>query len=311
MIIRRKHTANFSAISNVLFNDERLQADEIGIIGYLMTRPHDWEVRRPALARRFKYGREAIKRVMWNGCRCGYIVPVRTRLSDGRFHVIYEVRDEPGPELSDDQVRSALSLGSSDAGEPDGESEGDGPPASGDPPADPATGQPGAGQPATGNPYVAPIEGATKNGFTKDESTNGAWAFSDVQRFWPAEHVVSPFACEKLHLDLSETMQQAAFNGVKPYLEDCRANSRKVCDLATYYRERRWERFQSIKPAPPLAVIKPYTAEFYRWKEYYAATGDSRGASILENMAKRGADITVPSRWPPAMPQYPPSTSAA
>ncbi len=40
MIIRRKHTANFTTIGNVLFNDERLKADEVGIIGYLLSRPH-------------------------------------------------------------------------------------------------------------------------------------------------------------------------------------------------------------------------------------------------------------------------------
>ena len=157
MIIRRKHTANFTTIGNALFNDERLQADEIGIIGYLLSRPHDWEVRRPQLAKRFRYGREAMKRVMWNGMRFGWIVAQKTKLSNGRFSTIYEIRDEPGPELSDDEIRTALSLASSEAGGSNFDSDGAEqspdvePPDTGDPP---HTGHPGVGQPATGNPYV-------------------------------------------------------------------------------------------------------------------------------------------------------------
>ena len=36
MIIRRRHTANFTTIGNVLFEDERLAADEVGILAYLL-----------------------------------------------------------------------------------------------------------------------------------------------------------------------------------------------------------------------------------------------------------------------------------
>src|SRR5690242_5037900 len=144
MIIRRKHTANFTTIGNALFNDERLQADEVGIIGYLLSRPHDWEVRRPQLAKRFRYGREAIKRVIWSGMRTGWIVANKTRQSDGKISVVYEVRDEPGPTLSVDEIRDALSLGSSGAAESD-ESEAADVPETGDPP------QP-AHPPPTGDP---------------------------------------------------------------------------------------------------------------------------------------------------------------
>ena len=39
MIIRRRHTANFTTIGNALFNDRRLELDEIGLMGYLLSRP--------------------------------------------------------------------------------------------------------------------------------------------------------------------------------------------------------------------------------------------------------------------------------
>lgn len=302
MIIRRKHTANFTTIGNVLFNDERLQADEVGIIGYLLSRPHDWEVRRPQLAKRFRYGREAIKRVMWSGMRCGWIVAVRTRLSDGRLHVIYEVRDQPGPELSDDEIRSALSLGSSEAGDSDAEGGDDAQPSTDPPPTgQPSTGEPATGQPATGNPYVVSIEETTKNGFTKDESTKGARAFADVKAAWNPDHILSLVTSEKAFLDLTDADREACFAGIAPYLADCKAKSQRVCDLKTFILERRWERF-AVRAKPALAVIKPFTVEFHRWREYRLAVGDHDAVRMMDTMAGLGRDITMPSQWPPPLP---------
>ena len=115
MIIRRLHTANFTTIGNVLFEDERLAADEVGILAYLLSRPHDWEVRRPALMRRWGMGRDAIERVVSNLVRYGWCIARKDRLPNGTFFMIYEIRDEPGPTLTDEQVRQALSLVSSEA----------------------------------------------------------------------------------------------------------------------------------------------------------------------------------------------------
>ena len=108
MIIRRHHTANFTTIGNGLFEDERLEADEVGILAYLLSRPNDWEVRRAALGRRWRLCRDAIRRVIFNCVRTGWIVARRTRLQNGTFNSIYEVRDEPGPELTEDEARAAL-----------------------------------------------------------------------------------------------------------------------------------------------------------------------------------------------------------
>lgn len=115
-VIKRRYTANFTTIENSLFDDERLAADEVGILAYLRSRPHDWEVRRPALGRRWKMGRDAIKRVISNFVRTGWCVARRERLPNGTFHMIYEIRDEPGPTLTIEEVRQALSLVSSEAG---------------------------------------------------------------------------------------------------------------------------------------------------------------------------------------------------
>ena len=89
MICRRKHTANFTTIGNALFDDERLAADEVGVLSYLLSRPNDWEVRRPALARRWDMGRERIARILFSLIRYGWIVAKRDRLANGTFYVIY------------------------------------------------------------------------------------------------------------------------------------------------------------------------------------------------------------------------------
>jgi hypothetical protein len=311
MIIRRRHTANFTTIGNALFNDERLQADEVGIIGYLLSRPHDWEVRRPQLARRFRYGRDAIKRVIFNGMRSGWIVAQKTRLTNGTFHTIYEIRDEPGPELTDEEIRRALSLGSSEAGESESDGDRSGEPTT-DPPdtGDPATGQPHAGQPATGNTVVAPKEGATKSGFTKDELTNRAHGFVDVQREWPIEHVLSSVTAEAAYVALNDTDADDCHRGIKPYLSDCKAQNRKVCDLTTFIRERRWERFVR-KDAPPAEawIAKPHTAHWYRWREYRAAIGEP--ITLMEEWARQGRGWPTRTEWPPAIPAKQQSESAA
>jgi hypothetical protein len=251
MIIRRRHTANFTTIGNALFNDERLQADEIGIIGYLLSRPHDWEVRRPQLAKRFDYGREAIKRVVWNGMRYGWIVAQKTQLTDGRIAMIYEVRDEPGPELSDDDIRRALSLVSSEAAECD-DDDPDEPSLDlkRPPPTDPPTGQPGVGQPATGNPYVDSKEESTKHGVTKDESdqnlreTRAREAKKFAREFrlrWPTAAVDDQGKLDKAIENLPEESRQACLDGIAPFLEELAKHGRKHPPAGwKYIGERKW-----------------------------------------------------------------------
>src|SRR5579871_5191322 len=116
MIIRRKHTANFTTIGNALFNDERLDADVLGVLAYPRSKPEDWEVKPVQLRKRFRLGRDSMRRIIRTGIRFGWVVARVTRLSNGTVSVIYEVRDEAGPELSEDEARSALSLVSSGAG---------------------------------------------------------------------------------------------------------------------------------------------------------------------------------------------------
>jgi hypothetical protein len=307
MIIRRKHTANFTTIGNALFNDERLAADEVGILAFLLSRPHDWEVRRPALARRWKLGRDSIKRIIHSAMRTGWITAQKTRLSNGSFHVIYVVRDEPGPEQSDEEIKAALSLVSSGAGQDettDDEAD-DVPPAPegghAPPTENPSWGapQPSLAQPSTVNPS-RPSKILERTDSQRKESTNGARAYSELKAKWPAEHVLSDVTAQAAFLDLNDADAAGCIDGASPYLADCAAQNRKVCDLTTFIRERRWERFQRPAGQPALTVAKFGTPQFFRWREFYEATGEWNDRR--NRFAEQNGGISVPSEWPPAQP---------
>ena len=109
MIIQRRRTANFTVIGTELFDDERLEADEVGILAYLRSRPDKWEVRRSALMRRWGLGRLAMRRIITNLVRTGWVHALRLRRA-GKSYVLYVVRDQPGPELSEEAIRQSLSL---------------------------------------------------------------------------------------------------------------------------------------------------------------------------------------------------------
>jgi predicted transcriptional regulator len=310
MIIRRKHTANFTTIGNALFNDERLEADEMGILAFLLSRPDDWEVRRPALARRFRIGRDSIKRIMLNLMCAGWVVARRTRLPNGTFHTIYEVRDEPGPTLSAESVKAALSLVSSEATDADeaDEQSTDHPPDNGPPP----PGEPGAADQLRQTRRGSSKEELLKTDSEKTEPPTGARDFADVTAKWPIENILSDFAAAQAFAALTGALQSACIAGIVPYLDDCRANSRKVCDLTTFIRERRWERF-SKAAAGSFFHVKPHTPQEHRWRDYFRATDQQKLQSFNRCMSS-GRGYTTTSEWPPAIPKQgadPPQNSAA
>lgn len=302
MIIRRRHTANFTTIGNELFNDERLSLDEIGLIAWFLSRPNDWEVRRPALMRRFGVGRDGLRRMLRNAVRFGWMRAEITRSEQtGRVYVIYEVRDEPGPELSEEEARSALLLVSSGAGpgesaDDDGEGDGadDNPEATGY--GSPPTGPPGAAR-RLRQSHPGPIKNLLNTDSVNTESTQCARAFSDVKRAWPPMHVLSSVAAEAAFVGLKETDKNACAAGIVPYLADCRANNRKICDLTTYIREQRWERFAGKDPAPVKQwETRPGTPQWYRWRDYHHPDGPWR---LMESWAAQGKSWWAPDEWPP------------
>jgi hypothetical protein len=268
MIIRRRHTANFTTISNTLFDDNRLKADEVGILAYLLSRPHDWEVRRPALQRRWGIGREAMKRVIWNWIRTGWCLPVRSHAPNGTTFVIYDIRDMPGPEMTDEEVRNALSLGSGGADADDGDvihtPEGYGAPQSevsetGQPP----TGYPSLADPSPGDPSLAYKDIPNKD-LPRDESNQNserertrarekhALHLADFKRRWPTSASDDQSRIDEAWFALTPEEADAALTGITPFLEKLKRDKRTTVPAGwKYLRERRWTLLEQAAPSAP------------------------------------------------------------
>jgi hypothetical protein len=276
VIIRRRHTKNFTTIGNELFDDERLAADEVGILAYLLSRPDDWQVRRPALMRRWRYGDDRIKRVIHSLIRTGWCIAQKTRLSNGTFHIVYEIRDERGPALTDDEVKDALSLVSSEAAETPC----------------PPPGQPGVGEPGVADTPLVYIESLPNTDSLNPEShQTGGGIWTDLQKAWPYVDVLSPLVCEKLFAVLTRKDQRQAVDAAGPYIVNCRVRNRKICDLSTYLKERRFDR-PEVQSQGALCETKPVTPQAARWLE-----SGQLSAFQAEQLA-RGRTITTPTEWP-------------
>ena len=95
LIVRSSLKDNFSVLPNELLNDDRLSADQLGLLVYLLSKPTDWQVQVTELRKRFDVGRDKIRTIL--GCleQYGYISKEQVR-ADGKFASNrYVVSDSP------------------------------------------------------------------------------------------------------------------------------------------------------------------------------------------------------------------------
>src|SRR5947209_4868072 len=87
MIIRtvkdREHP--YVMIHRRLFEDQRLSLEARGLMGYLLSKPDDWQVRVPDLQRTAGVGRDQLRRILRELEAAGYLVRRRTHGPDGRW----------------------------------------------------------------------------------------------------------------------------------------------------------------------------------------------------------------------------------
>ena len=288
MIIRRRHTANFTTIGNALFEDERLAADEVGILAYLLSRPHDWEVRRAALSRRWGMGREAIKRVISNLVRYGWCFACRTRLPNGTWFMIYEIRDEPGATLTDDEVRRALSLVSSEASpdEIDGNSGSDIDPDALRETGDPPTGYPSLAEPSPGDPHVA-YKDIQNNDLPREDSyqkaereharakEKHALHLAEFKRRWPTIASDDQTRVDNAWFALQPEEGEAALAGIAAFLERLKRDKRSTVPAGfTYLHQKRWALVEQ-KPDAPVVIA------------HAADSVEARALTVLHEIANR------------------------
>lgn len=98
-IVRREHRAQFTIVPNAVFADSRLSVEAKGVLGYLLSRPHNWHVRLDQIGRTLLVGRKKLLRIFRELIAAGYVTRETQRIVDGhRFGEIdYVVRDVPAP----------------------------------------------------------------------------------------------------------------------------------------------------------------------------------------------------------------------
>jgi len=97
-IVRTSLKENFSVLPNELLNDERLSAEQLGLLAYLLSKPNDWQVRVTQLMGRFEIGRDKTRRILATLEQYGYVKRDVVR-RDGKFsETRYIVSDSPRPE---------------------------------------------------------------------------------------------------------------------------------------------------------------------------------------------------------------------
>lgn len=91
--IRVEKNANYSVVSNVPLNDERLSWEARGVIAYLLSKPNNWIIRINDLVRKSPAGEHIIRRVLKELETAGYIERKRHNDKQGKFYweqTIYE-----------------------------------------------------------------------------------------------------------------------------------------------------------------------------------------------------------------------------
>ncbi len=277
MIIRRRHTANFTTIGNALFDDERLAADELGILAFLRSKPADWEVRRPALMKRFRIGRDAMRRIVSNWMRAGWCDAKKERRPDGTFIIVYEIRDDRGPELSDEEIRRALSPGSGEAATED---QAERPPeicadASqvGELCSQPDTSQPVLAHPSTADPYLVDSNILNTESPRKDSNQiereyarakeKHVATLPEFKRRYPTTASDDQTRIDSAWFKLSPEDGLAALAGIAPFLERLKRDGRKHPPSAwKYLEEKRWtllevEKLSNVTELPKIAADSP------------------------------------------------------
>jgi hypothetical protein len=62
-IVRSEHRAQFTIVPNAIFRDDRLSIEAKGVLGYLLSHPHHWQVHLDRVGRTLRIGRKKLQRI--------------------------------------------------------------------------------------------------------------------------------------------------------------------------------------------------------------------------------------------------------
>ena len=93
--VRVKKNDKYFVASNEAFQDSRLLWETRGLLGYLFTKPNDWEVRMADLIRQGPAKADKLRRMLANAMQFGYVNRIRLSLPGGTFDWVTEVYESP------------------------------------------------------------------------------------------------------------------------------------------------------------------------------------------------------------------------
>jgi DnaD/phage-associated family protein len=93
--IRVKKDARYFSASNEPFNDKRLSWEARGLMGYLLSKPDNWEVRKADLEEQGPAGDHKLRRMLAELRKYGYMNRIRVTKGGGKFDWITEVYESP------------------------------------------------------------------------------------------------------------------------------------------------------------------------------------------------------------------------
>lgn len=94
-IVRTVKNTNYTTISNVILNDERLSWKARGIAAYLLSKPDDWRVNYEHLVRSAPDGKSAVLAAMKELEACGYLERRKFQADDGRWQSEVVLHETP------------------------------------------------------------------------------------------------------------------------------------------------------------------------------------------------------------------------
>ena len=94
-ILRLPKTEKYFKVANSVFNDESLSWEARGVMGYLLSKPDNWQLRVVDLQRRGPAGQHKIRRILRELEAARYLRRERFRRRDGTFGWFILVFEHP------------------------------------------------------------------------------------------------------------------------------------------------------------------------------------------------------------------------
>jgi len=94
-IVRRQHNSRFASLPNAIWEDPCVSVEAKGVLGYLLSRPHNWNVRPQQVGQVLNIGKDKLQRIFQELISAGCVTREQNRDEAGSFGSMeYIVRDE-------------------------------------------------------------------------------------------------------------------------------------------------------------------------------------------------------------------------